>query len=143
MAYPTIPTKADGDILTAAHMNLLADAVNFVAAVGGLPNPAFPWWSTTSTSTQTGYYWARYTNRYLHVVHNATNNGDLRVYVDGTDRLHDGDPNNGYEDHVIDCNAFGLTAGDFYQIKIEMSTDSGGTIAIAYVGFLSTSTALV
>ncbi len=59
------------------------------------------------------------------------------------ERLHDGDPNNGYEDHVIDCNSFGLTAGSFYQVKIEMSTDSGGTIAIAYVGFLSTATALV
>ena len=142
MAYPTIPTKADGDVLTAAHLNLLADATSYLAALGALPNPAFSQWTSTSTATATGYFWARYTNRYLHVVTNCTSGDDLQVTIDGN-VINDNDPGDNYEDHVIDCNGYGLTAGAFYPITIAIKAQSGGSIGVAYVGFLSTATPLV
>ena len=142
MAYPTIATKVDGDILTAAHLNTLADAVAYLAAIGSLPNPAMYQQTSTSTSTATHYYWARYTNRYLHVVTNCTSGDDLQVTINGN-VTNDNDPGNGYEDHVIDCNGYGLTAGAFYPITVAIRAQSGGSIGIAYVGFLSTATALV
>jgi hypothetical protein len=142
MSYPTINDVSDGQVLTAAHLNLIADAVNYVAAIGGLPNPGIQQWTSTSTSTATAYYWARYTNRYLHVVTNCTSGDDLKVTIDGN-ATDDNDPGDGYEDHVIDCNGYGLTAGAFYAIKVDIKAQSGGSIGIAYVGFLSTATALV
>ena len=142
MAYPTIATKADGDILTAAHLNTLADAVSYLSALGALPNPAFYQQTSTSTSTATYVYWARYTNRYLHVVTNCTSGDDLKVTIDG-EVTNDNDPGDGYEDHVIDVNGYGMTAGAFYAITIEVKAQSGGSIGVAYVGFLSTATELV
>ena len=142
MAYPTINDVDDGDILTAAHLNTIADAVSYLSALGALPNPAFFQQTSTSTSTVTYTYWARYTNRYLHVVTNCTSGDDLKVTIDSND-TDDNDPGDGYEDHVIDCDAYGLTAGAFYAITIEVKAQSGGSIGVAYVGFLSTATALV
>ena len=142
MAYPTISDVDDGDILTAAHLNTLADAVSYLAALGALPNPAFFQQTSTSTSTVTYTYWARYTNRYLHVVLNCTSGDDLKVTIDGND-TDDNDPGDGYEDHVIDCNGYGLTAGAFYAISVAVKAQAGGSIGVAYVGFLSTATELV
>ena len=142
MAFPTIPDLDDGDVLTAAHLNLLADATSYLSALGALPNPAFFQQTSTSTGTVTYTYWARYTNRYLHVVTNCTSGDDLQVTVNAN-VTNDNDPGDNYEDHVIDCNGYGMTAGAYYPITVAVKAQSGGSIGVAYVGFLSTATALV
>ncbi len=143
MSYPTLPTFADGDYLTAAQLNLLVDAASYLTALGTAPNPGVIEQTTTSTSTYADlHYLMRYTARYLHVVTNAQDHGKLKVTIDGNIVLNITTLTDGYYDNVADLNALGLTANGWYDVLVQFTTASG-TNRVCWVGFTGSATALI
>ncbi len=131
MPYTTIPTLSDGSILTAAHLNLLADNSNFLAGLGGIPNLAF---SHVVTSTGQSLYWhMRHRHRYLHVLVDWTNNADyLRIYYNNTKIHDDGDPS-GSDSLTLDLNSLGLTVGNWYEIRAEVGFVGGSAMNLKLI----------
>lgn len=117
MAYTTIPTLSDGAVLSAAHLNLLADNANWLGALGGLPNVAFPQWRTSSAGSV--YYHIRHRHRYLRVYYETTGTCDfIKITYNGTLIKNNNDPD-AAETYVIDLNSLGLTVGTWYEIRVE------------------------
>lgn len=143
MPWGSVPTFSDGSILTAAQLNQLGAAAQYLLDLGTAPMPGILQQTTTSTSTYADTYWlTRYTNRYLHVITNADDHGKLKVTVNGNIVINITTLPNGYSDSVADCNALGLTVGTFYPILVQYTTASG-TNRLCYVAFTSSATALV
>ena len=144
MAYPTLPTFADGDTLTASQLNTLVDAAEYLSALGTSPNPGMLQQTTTSTSTYADlHYLMRFTGNYIHVVTNADNHGKLKVTIDGNIVINITTLTDGYKDNVSSSLAgLGLTAGAWYDVLVQFTTASG-TNRICWAGITSSTTALV
>jgi hypothetical protein len=86
MPYTTIPPLADGDVLSAAHMNLVADNIEFLKGLANAPNVGFNSYRTTIetlTSAQAVWY-IRHRNRYLHYkVSGAVTPSYVRIFYNG------------------------------------------------------------
>ena len=143
MAWVAPPSWATGDVITAVKLNQLSDCVNWNNAVGAAPSIGFTEWTTTNTSTHAvQHYLARYTARYLHAITNAQDSGILKITVNGTVVLNIGSMSNGYVDHICDCNSAGMTLNSWYDITVEMTTNSG-TNRLSYLGYVNGSGAIV
>ena len=131
MPYSTIPTLSDGTILTAAHLNLLADNANYLNSLGGVPNLPF---SHVATSTGGTMYWhIRHRHRYLYVLVDWVNNADyLRIYYNGTKVHDDGDPS-GSDTIKCDLNSLGLTVGNWYAIRAEFGFVAGSSMDLKLI----------
>jgi hypothetical protein len=131
MAYTTIPTLSDGTILTASHLNLLADNANFLASLGGIPNLAFSHLATSTGGTQKWHM--RHRHRYLYVNVVWTNNADyLRIYYNGTKIHDDGDPS-GTDALKLDLNPLSLTVGTWYEIRAEFGFVAGSAMDLQLI----------
>lgn len=117
MAYTAIPTLSDGNVLSASHLNLLADNANYLGSLGTLPNVAFTQWRTSSAGSM--YYHIRHTHRYLKAYYETTGTCDfIKITYNGTLVKNDGDPD-ASETYSIDLNSLGLTVGQWYEIQVE------------------------
>lgn len=143
MSYPTLPTFADLDVLTAAQLNLLVDAAHYLGALGTAPNPGVLQQTTTGTTYQDLHYLMRYTGDYIHVVTNAQDHGKLKVTIATNVVIDITTLDNGYKDNVSSSLAgLGLTAGAWYDVLVQFTTASG-TNRICWFGCTSSTTALI
>lgn len=87
MPWTTIPTKADGDVLTAAHLNLLSANQEFLHSLGNAANPPFnSFRNTVVTLDDADAQWfIRHRLNYLHarVLSYGGNWSYCRVYYNG------------------------------------------------------------
>lgn len=87
MPYTTIPTRADGDILTAAHLNLLSANQEFLYGLANQANAPFnSFRDTLSTLDDDGMVWfVRHRVRYLHykILSYGGNWDYCRLYFNG------------------------------------------------------------
>ena len=124
MPYATIPTLADGQVLTATHLNLLGGNANYLGGLGGLPSVAFRQVRTSSAGST--FFHLRHRHRYLKAYYETTNGACdyIKVIYNGVQVLNDGDPDPA-QTYSIDLNSLGLTVGVWYEI--EMQTAFAGT----------------
>lgn len=87
MPYTTVPTKSDGDVLTAAHLNILSANQEFLYALANQANVPFNSWRDTVSllDGDVQKWWIRHRGRYLH--YKITSEGGgweyARVYFNG------------------------------------------------------------
>lgn len=87
MSYTSIPTKADGDILTAAHLNLLSANQEFLWGLGNTVNTPFNSFRDTKVTLDNldALWYGRHRCRYLH--YKVTSYGGswnyARIYFSG------------------------------------------------------------
>ena len=131
MPYTTIPTLSDGSILTAAHLNTLADNVNFLNSLGGIPNLAF---SHVATSTGQSLYWhMRHRHRYLYVLVSFVNNADyFNVKYNNSTVYTNGDPS-GTPTIKCDLNSLGLTVGNWYVVQVDCGFVAGSSMDLKLI----------
>ncbi len=131
MPYTTIPTLSDGSILTAAHLNLLADNANWLNSLGGIPNLAF---SHVATSTGQSLYWhMRHRHRYLYVLVSFVANADyFNVKYNGSTVYANGDPS-GTPTIKCDLNPLGLTVGNWYTVRVDCAFGGGSSMDLKLV----------
>ena len=127
MPYTSIPTLTDGTILSAAHLNILAENCNYLGGLGGLPNVAFTQWRTSSAGSK--FYHIRHRHRYLKIYYETTNSACdyIKVYMNGTLVLNDGDPD-AAQTYSIDLNSYGFTVGNWYEIEVQTAFTGTGEL---------------
>ena len=116
MPYTSISTVADGDTLTAYHLNILAANANYLGGLGGLPNVAFRQLRTSDASST--FFHMRHRHRYLKAYYESTNCDYIKIYYNGSLVKNDGDPDPA-EPYSIDLNSLGLTIGNWYEIEVQ------------------------
>ena len=126
MPYTTIPSVSDGNVLTAAWLNTLADNANYLASLGGIPNLAF---SHVATSTGQSLYWhMRHRHRYLYVLVTFVNNADyFNVKYNGSTVYTNGDPS-GTPTIKLDLNPLSLTVGNWYTVQVDCGFVGGSSM---------------
>ena len=131
MSYTTIPNLADGQVLTASWLNLLADNANFLNSLGGIPNLAF---SHVATSTGQSLYWhMRHRHRYLYVLVSFVNNADyFNVKYNGSTVYTNGDPS-GTPTIKIDLNPLSLTVGNWYVVQVDCGFVGGSSMDLKLI----------
>ncbi len=142
MAWVTPQTFVADEILTAAKLNQLVDAVTFLNDLSAGPLPPFEKKSVGSVSA-TYEYSVRHRNRYLHVVYTSDGAYYLRVKVNDVLRHEAYNPADGYNDVVLDTNAYGLVVGEFVTVAVTLQADAGHGMWLQYVTELSSTTSLV
>ncbi len=143
MAYPTLPTFADTDILTAAQLNLLVDAAEYLGALGTAPNPGVLQQTTTASTYVDLHYLIRFTGNYIHVVTNADTHGKLKVTINTNVVIDITTLDTGIKDNVSSSLAgLGLTAGAWYDVLVQY-TASSGTNRLCWAGITRSSGALL
>jgi hypothetical protein len=137
MSFVTPPTFVDGAVLTATQLNQLSDGVRFLNGLGGQSIGATLMVNHTSDTPAVYYYAGRHTHRYLHILYVGTLGDDLLFENGATTVYHDGNPENGYVDAVVDLQTVlpDLAVGQWYVLTATMSTQSAGdSIAVWWVG---------
>jgi len=127
MPYTSIPALSDGTILTASHLNLLADNANYLASLGQLPNVAFRQLRTSSAGST--FFHMQHRHRYLKAYYESTNCDYIKIYYNGTQVKNDGDPD-AAETYSIDLNALGLTVGNWYEIEVQTAFVGTGELKL-------------
>lgn len=128
MPYTNIPTLADGQVLTASHLNLLANNANYLSGLGGAPNVAFAHWITSDGGSK--YWHIRHRHRYIKIYVTFTNNPDyFRVYYNGVQLYNNGDPS-GTLNLSLDTNSLGLTVGTWYELRIDAAFVAGSALQL-------------
>ena len=127
MAYTSISTVADGDILTASYLNTLAANANYLGGLGGLPNVGFVQWRTSNAGSL--YVHMRHRHRYLKAYYETTNSACdfIKIYYNNVLVLNDGDPD-AAQTYSIDLNPQGLTVGIYYEIRVETAFTGTGEL---------------
>lgn len=125
MPYTTIPTLADGQILTASHLNLLGGNANYLAALGSVPNTGFVIWYTTNGSGRN--YKMRHRHRYLKFYYESSGNCDfVKLYVGGVLRINS-DPPQASVTLTFDMNTTTIAVGDWYDVGIDVGFNGAGS----------------
>jgi len=131
MPYTAISSVSDGNILTAAWLNTLADNANYLNSLGGIPNLAF---SHVATSTGQSLYWhIRHRHRYLYVLVSFVNNADyFNVKYNTTTVYTNGDPS-GTPTIKIDLNPLSLTVGNWYVVQVDCGFVGGSSMDLKLI----------
>lgn len=140
MAYTTPPTFADGNILTAAQLNILSDDIEHL--YGLLSGVNVPFSSQTLTGSGDTRKWIfRHQARYLHYKFRLTSGTsdelDIRVgagedieYTDATNRSAPYEWT-GYID--MEATVADPALGDFYAVFVEFDFASAGDFIVDYL----------
>lgn len=125
MAWVSVPTFNDGDLLTAAKLNILSNDLEFLHGYVTGDNNAFV--SVELLTDTSAYFLLRHKQRYLKTIYLCQADYEI-FYDDGgggwTSVWHDGAPDGTINDsRIIDLNSYGFTVGRIYTIKVTM--DSG------------------
>lgn len=130
MAYTTNPTFSNGNVLTAAQMNVLADNIEFLYSL--TTGVGIPFTSETLTIGGDSRNWVfRRQARYLHYKIRSTQNDTdkLRIFVNGNAELDDGTNRIGAYTWESYIDLTGITAppsvGAFYLVYAEFTSLAG------------------
>lgn len=148
MAYVPVPTKADGDVLTASLLNQLADNCQFLAGIASQVNIPFVAEETVAGGNFTYKYRIRHMHRYFHyyIAQTASTSDNLDVKYDGTTVYNDGGDRtapyawSGYVD--LDATPGGLVVGDFYEVYVSVTQKTGSGQTLLWFLLESPSTTL-
>lgn len=142
MSYTPVPTFADGAILTAADLNILADNIEFLhSLVSGVnvPFTSDTITGTTGTLVSSRNYAVRYVARYLHIRARITSGesesvefliDEVSEYSDTVDRTAL------YQwDIVVDLTAIGTppTLLDWLSVRFVVDFNVGGNVVLDYI----------
>lgn len=139
MAYTANPTFADGNVLSAAQLNILADNISFLySLISGVNTPFSS--QTLSGSGDSRRWIFRHQARYLHYKFSlptgTSDELDIRLgaaagieYTDATNRSSPYEWT-GYID--LDATVEDPAMGDFYQVYVEFDFASAGDFIIEY-----------
>jgi hypothetical protein len=129
MAYTAIPTLSDGAILSASHLNLLADNANYLASLGELPNVAFRQLRTSSAGST--FFHIQHRHRYLKAYYESTNCDYIKIYYNGTQVKNDGDPD-AAETYSMDLQTLipSLVVGNWYEIEVQTAFVGTGELKL-------------
>lgn len=135
MPYTTIPTRADGDILYAAHLNLLSDNVEYLYGLVNQTNAGTYAYELGpgDGATETAAKWVirHKTNTFRYDIRVETGTIDSLtikyastvIYNDGADR------SNPYTySGTVDLTSFGFTVGTWYVISVVADGEPGSAI---------------
>lgn len=148
MSYVSVATKADGDILTAAFLNQLADNAQFLAGIASQINIPFVGETTVAGGNFTYKYRIRHQHRYLHyLIAQITSTSDnIDIYYDGGSIFNDGGDRTAtytWSGHVdLDSTPGGLVAGDFYEVYVDVTQKTGSGVTRLYYLLESPNTSL-
>ena len=142
MAWVTPTAFVANEILTAAKLNELVDAVAFLNGLSAKPIPPFAVVRSTNNTQVVVNYNVRHRSNYLHIVtdHNGANR--FVVTVAGTVRT-SSIPSSGARDTVLDMSAYGLTVGAFVLVTVDFRANAGATMSLLYITELASSGSLV
>jgi hypothetical protein len=142
MAWVTPAPFVVDEILTAAKLNQLVDAVAFLNGLSAGPIPPMRVIVSTNNVAVTTNFYLRHRSNYLHVVttHNGANR--LNVTINGVLR-HSTPPVSGLQDTVIDLSSFGLSVGAFVSVDVEIRADTAKSMSLLYLTELASAAALV
>lgn len=138
MSYQIPPTFADGNVLSAAQMQILSDDIEFLYSLVSGVNTPFVGQVMTGSGTSRAYTFRRQ-GRYLHykfrMVVGTSDELDLRIdgtaeYTDATNRAA---PYtwSGYADLQATTSAPDI--GEFYTAEVEFDFASGNDFRIDYM----------
>jgi hypothetical protein len=131
MPYTNIPTLADGQILTAAHLNLLAGNANFLGGLGGVPAVSFPHYTTSTGGSKSWHI--RHRHRYLHVYVDFVANPDyFQVYYNNVQVYNNGDPS-GTLTLNLDLNGLTLAVGGWYEVRVNAGFVGGSSMSVKLI----------
>lgn len=143
MPYTTPPTFVNGQIVSAAQLNILSDDIEFLNGIMAGPN--IPFQSITWDTNSGEHTWyVRHRHRYLHYSFSITSDpaDDVKIYYNGVQIFHDGAPGEGYQTSYRDLNAYGTwTAGQWYPIRFVYQKAANSVCTVNYL-IQSASTAL-
>ena len=144
MAWTNPPTFADGDVLSAAQLNILSNNTEYLKGISDAPNAPFA--TVTAVGSTTTDFWLRHTHDHLHykfVIENGTSDtiwikvwneagtqefGD-KIFND-TDKVTTTQP-----DWEGSYDASALTDDAWYRIEVFQSFD-GGSSNVMYLVYL-------
>lgn len=139
MAYTAIATQADGNTLTAAYLNTVADDIEFLYGKVQAPNVGFVSVLSSLTSDSPRIWTFVHLHRYLHyhIVFTGSTGGDLDIAssTDGdtyTGRFSDGAPS-GTIAGYLDTNSWGLTVGDPYYVEVSWNIGAATNMRVLYL----------
>lgn len=148
MAYVPLASKADGDILTAAYLNQLADNAAFLEGIASAVNVPFVTETTVAGGNFTYKYKIRHMHRYLHyyIAQTASTSDNIDVYYDGGSIYNDGGDRTApyaWSGHVdLDATPGGLVVGDFYEVYVDVTQKTGSGISTLWYLLESPNTSL-
>lgn len=142
MPYTTPPTFVNGQIVSAAQLNILSDDIEFLNGVMAGPN--IPFQSVTWDTNSGEHTWyMRYRHRYLHYSFQISSDAadDVKIYVNGSLVFHDGAPAQGFQTSYVDLNSLGLIVGTWYPVRFEYDKQNNSVCTVNYL-IASASTSL-
>jgi hypothetical protein len=128
LSFTSIPTLADGAVLTASHMNIIANNVNDLIARGEQLNLAFPTWGTGDAGAKT--WQMRRKHRYLKVLYGTQGTCDyVKLFVNDVLRVND-DPPSVSATMSVDLSAISIAVGAWYPIVIQTAFVGSSSLTI-------------
>lgn len=134
MPYTTPPTFVNGQVISAAQLNILGDDIEFLNGVMAGPN--IPFQSITWDTNSGEHTWyVRHRHRYLHYSFQIANDpaDDVKIYVNNSLVFHDGSPGEGFQTSYVDLNPLGLTVGVWYPIRFEYDKAANSVCTVNYL----------
>lgn len=138
MAYQVPPSFADGDILSAANLNIISQNLEFFwGLVSGVNVPFTGEKLTGSTDTRT--WTGRRVGRYLHYKMRIVNgtSDEVTIRLDGNNEYGDGTNRSapytwsGYIDLSATTSAPDI--GEFYEVYVTFAFNSGNDFRVDYL----------
>ena len=143
MPYTTPPTFVNGQIVSAAQLNILSDDIEFLNGVIAGPNIAFQSITWDTNSGEHTWY-VRHRHQYLHFSYtiSADPADDVKIYYGGVLIYQDGTPGEETVTTYRNLNSYGTwTAGTWYPIRFEYDKLNNSVCTVHYL-IQSASTAL-
>lgn len=133
MAYVTPPTFVDGNVLSAAQLNILSDDIEYLHGVTDTPNFGFVL-RGASASTILAYY-IRHKHRYLHYRYRIETHDANEVQIEYGGEMIDADMVGaiGTYSGYYDLDSYGFTVNDWYQVSVIYTSSSNSYITVDYL----------
>lgn len=130
MSFTTPPTFADGDILSASQLNVLAANQNYLSGLAGGVNPAFREVALGSAS-ESQYYSVLHQHNWLYII--ASGGNTVRIYSSQdnfTTAIATINTGGGTVEEAVDISGVGLTVGAWVRYRLRGA--DGYSVTVRY-----------
>jgi len=133
MAWQATPTFSSGQILTASDLNILSNNLDFLHGLLGNSNPSFSQVTLNGSGSTVARFNQQHRAQFFHykITITSGNHDTLSITYNGATIFSDQGSRvapytwQGYVD--LNVNPGGLTLGNFYDVQVNFSWQSGGT----------------
>lgn len=138
----TVPTFSDGQVLTAAQLNQLVDAINLLSSIATGQNVPFIGWNHHEAEGNHRTYHIRHRSNNLFVQFNVgwdlgANDVDLdwiTIKFNGTTVYSNGTPAVNQTSANVNLAPFGLILGSMYRVDVDfLMKNDGGQFSFQYM----------